>query len=128
MCKFVITEMANKVTYDSLQIHGGTGYMRDFNIERLARDARITNIYEGTTQLQVVATYGGVKNDVMKDYFDEAGNKDYKELDHLNELLKKIRTIYYEVRDFIINKKDDNFTDTAAKQLLEIYSSCTLDI
>ena len=50
--KYTITEMANQITYDSLQIHGGTGYMKEFSIERLARDARITNIYEGTSQLQ----------------------------------------------------------------------------
>ncbi|MBR3505826.1 MAG: hypothetical protein IKO02_02125, partial [Lentisphaeria bacterium] len=43
-----------------IQIHGGTGYMHDFDAERLYRDARITNIYEGTTQLQVVAAIGGV--------------------------------------------------------------------
>ena len=52
--------MANRVAYDSLQVHGGSGYMRDFAVERHARDARITNIYEGTTQLQVVAAIGGV--------------------------------------------------------------------
>ena len=54
--------MANKVTYDSLQVHGGSGYMRDFAVERYARDARITNIYEGTSQLQVVAAIGKLLN------------------------------------------------------------------
>ena len=60
LSKFTATEMANKATYDSLQIHGGVGYMKDFSVERLCRDARITNIYEGTTQLQVVAAIGGI--------------------------------------------------------------------
>jgi alkylation response protein AidB-like acyl-CoA dehydrogenase len=60
LAKACSTEMANRVTYESLQIHGGSGYMRDFAVERHARDARITNIYEGTTQLQVVAALGGV--------------------------------------------------------------------
>ena len=60
MAKAYCTEMANEVAYDSLQIHGGSGYMRDFAVERHSRDARITNIYEGTTQLQVVAAIGGV--------------------------------------------------------------------
>jgi len=41
-----------------MQVHGGVGYMREFNIERLFRDVRITNIYEGTSQLQVVAAIG----------------------------------------------------------------------
>ncbi len=60
LTKFTLTEMANKTAYDSLQIHGGCGYMKDFPIERLYRDARITNIYEGTTQLQVVAAIGAI--------------------------------------------------------------------
>ncbi len=60
MSKALSTESANKIAYDCIQIHGGTGYMHDFDAERLYRDARITNIYEGTTQLQVVAAIGGV--------------------------------------------------------------------
>jgi alkylation response protein AidB-like acyl-CoA dehydrogenase len=43
-----------------LQIHGGSGYMKDYPIERIVRDARITNIYEGTSQLQVVAAINHV--------------------------------------------------------------------
>ena len=65
LAKFTATEMANKVSYDALQIHGGCGYMKDFPIERLARDARITNIYEGTTQLQVVAAIGGIHTNIL---------------------------------------------------------------
>ena len=60
MSKALSTEAANKIAYDCIQIHGGTGYMHDFDAERPYRDARITNIYEGTTQLQVVAAIGGV--------------------------------------------------------------------
>lgn len=49
------SEIANRNAYDAVQVHGGSGYMRDYVCERLYRDARITSIYEGTTQLQVVA-------------------------------------------------------------------------
>jgi alkylation response protein AidB-like acyl-CoA dehydrogenase len=62
MVKYCATEMANRVAYQSMQVHGGVGYMREFNIERLYRDARITNIYEGTSQLQVVAAIGKLLN------------------------------------------------------------------
>lgn len=58
LSKFVATEMGNRVCYEALQIHGGVGYMREFNVERHYRDVRITNIYEGTSQLQVVAALG----------------------------------------------------------------------
>jgi len=66
LAKFTATEMANKAAYDAVQIHGGCGYMKDFPVERLARDARITNIYEGTTQLQVVAAIGGIFTNVLE--------------------------------------------------------------
>jgi alkylation response protein AidB-like acyl-CoA dehydrogenase len=62
MVKYCATEMGNRVCYQSMQVHGGVGYMREFNIERLFRDVRITNIYEGTSQLQVVAAIGKLLN------------------------------------------------------------------
>ena len=46
LAKYVIAEAANKITYDALQIHGGTGYMKEFAIERLVRDARIIHYLE----------------------------------------------------------------------------------
>ena len=62
MVKYGATEMGNRVCYQAMQVHGGVGYMREFNIERLFRDVRITNIYEGTSQLQVVAAIGKLLN------------------------------------------------------------------
>jgi alkylation response protein AidB-like acyl-CoA dehydrogenase len=62
MVKYCSTEMGNRVCYQSMQVHGGVGYMKEFNIERLFRDVRITNIYEGTSQLQVVAAIGKIMN------------------------------------------------------------------
>jgi alkylation response protein AidB-like acyl-CoA dehydrogenase len=62
MVKYCSTEMGNRVCYQSMQVHGGVGYMREFNVERLFRDVRITNIYEGTSQLQVVAAIGKLLN------------------------------------------------------------------
>jgi alkylation response protein AidB-like acyl-CoA dehydrogenase len=62
MVKYAATEMGNQVCYRAMQVHGGVGYMREFNIERLFRDVRVTNIYEGTSQLQVVAAIGKLLN------------------------------------------------------------------
>ena len=62
LVKYCSTEMGNRVCYQAMQVHGGVGYMREFNIERLFRDVRITNIYEGTSQLQVVAAIGKLLN------------------------------------------------------------------
>jgi alkylation response protein AidB-like acyl-CoA dehydrogenase len=60
MQKLFLSEYANSIAYDMLQIHGGSGYMKDYPIERIVRDARITNIYEGPSQLQVVAAINHV--------------------------------------------------------------------
>ncbi len=104
LSKFVTTEMANKVAYDALQIHGGCGYMKDFPIERIYRDARITNIYEGTTQLQVVAALPGIKSDVLADHWTEFKTLKVKSkqrekqiiLDYIeqyNQLIKKVKAV-----------------------------------
>ncbi|MDI6725704.1 MAG: acyl-CoA dehydrogenase family protein [Smithellaceae bacterium] len=52
MAKLFASEMANRAAYKSLQVHGGYGYMKDYKIERLYRDARVTTIYEGTSEVQ----------------------------------------------------------------------------
>lgn len=54
IAKYYTTEWSNRITYDAIQIHGGNGFMREYPVERLYRDARITNIYEGTSQIQII--------------------------------------------------------------------------
>jgi alkylation response protein AidB-like acyl-CoA dehydrogenase len=121
--KFILTESANKITYDALQIHGGTGYMKEFKVERLARDARITNIYEGTSQLQIVAAIGGVVNDILAEKFDDWEKKNYKGgvaplVNHLIE----IREIFKDALKYVLERKDPVFQEVAAKDLVELYS------
>lgn len=55
LAKGMTSEFCNQNAYDCIQIHGGSGFMKDYACERIYRDARITSIYEGTTQLQTVA-------------------------------------------------------------------------
>ena len=124
LCKYVLTEGANKITYDALQIHGGTGYMREFRVERLARDARITNIYEGTSQLQIVAAIGGVITDVLGSFFDEKEHKEYKgALASLAGRLKEARQLFRESLQYVVERRDPTFQDVAAKNLVELYGS-----
>jgi acyl-CoA dehydrogenase len=52
MAKCYASDLARKVTVDALQIFGGYGYMKDYPVEKLVRDAKITQIYEGTNQIQ----------------------------------------------------------------------------
>ena len=64
MLKLFSSEYANQIAYDCIQVHGGSGFMKDYACERLYRDARILTIYEGTSQLQVVAAIKGVTSGV----------------------------------------------------------------
>ncbi|MFA5863544.1 MAG: acyl-CoA dehydrogenase family protein [Phycisphaerae bacterium] len=90
MCKYYSSEMANKVAYDSIQVLGGSGYMKDYASERHFRDARITNIYEGTSQLQVVSAVRGVASGTAGKALDEfAGQSWPTEFADLLALLKQ---------------------------------------
>jgi alkylation response protein AidB-like acyl-CoA dehydrogenase len=124
MSKYILTEACNKITYDALQIHGGAGYMKDFTIERLTRDARITNIYEGTSQLQIVAAAGGVINDILKEHFDKKGQKRYKgSLEALAGYLREIRELYNDCLKYIMDKRDPHFQEVAVQELVELYAA-----
>ncbi|WP_276967622.1 acyl-CoA dehydrogenase C-terminal domain-containing protein [Metallibacterium scheffleri] len=58
ICKGLLTELSNQCTYDAMQILGGHGYIAEWGMEQFARDARITTIYEGTTQIQALDLLG----------------------------------------------------------------------
>jgi alkylation response protein AidB-like acyl-CoA dehydrogenase len=88
MSKYLCSEMANRVAYDSIQVLGGSGYMRDYAVERHARDARITTIYEGTSQLQIVAAVRGVCSGTAEKYLAELAQKEYDP--ELKDLLAKL--------------------------------------
>ncbi|MDR1006917.1 MAG: acyl-CoA dehydrogenase family protein [Bacteroidales bacterium] len=60
LVKLFSSEYANQVCYDTIQVYGGSGFMKDYPVERMYRDARILTIYEGTSQLQVVAAIRGI--------------------------------------------------------------------
>jgi len=60
--KLFASEMAQRVTNKALQIHGGYGYSREYNVERYFRDARITEIYEGTSEIQKMVIADWVLN------------------------------------------------------------------
>ncbi len=60
MAKYFASEMANRVAYKAVQIYGGYGYIREYKVERFYRDARITSIYEGTSQVQQLVISGNI--------------------------------------------------------------------
>lgn len=121
LIKLVASEYCNQIAYDAIQIHGGTGFMKDFPVERLYRDARITTIYEGTSQLQVVAAIRGVTTGT---YLGKI--REYQELkvSPENELLKKRlveMTAEYENAIVKAQKSDDGeYLDFHARRLVEM--------
>lgn len=124
MSKAFSTEMSNRVAYDGIQIHGGTGYMKDFNAERFYRDARITNIYEGTTQLQHVAAIGGIIQRVLEPVMTGYASLPYDgKLKRLNEKIQTMRDKLNEVIKFIVEKKDPEYFDLVTKHLVEMETS-----
>ncbi|MBN1115033.1 MAG: acyl-CoA dehydrogenase family protein [Oligoflexia bacterium] len=127
MSKAYSTEMSNSVAYDAVQIHGGTGFMKEFPVERLSRDARITNIYEGTTQLQVVAAIGGIINGVLEDLLKEYDKKDYPvDLHELRESLTSIRSMLNKCISIFAEKKDAEFQNYYARNVVDM--ACDLFI
>jgi alkylation response protein AidB-like acyl-CoA dehydrogenase len=124
--KLFSSEFCNEITYDALQIHGGTGYMKDFPIERLARDARITSIYEGTSQLQVVASVKGVNTGQYLSKINEYAEGDYPEtfrpmLDELKDLTKTYeKSVAWVISENDKIKEDNDLMDFHARRLVEM--------
>ncbi|MCF8332226.1 MAG: acyl-CoA dehydrogenase family protein [Bacteroidales bacterium] len=121
LTKLFSSEFANQIAYDALQVHGGSGYMKDYPVERLFRDARITNIYEGTSQLQVVAAIRGVSNGAFLKVMEEFSGQSVKpEMEYLHKTLSKMKDQYEKavrkVRDF----EDDEYWDFHARRLVEM--------
>ncbi len=91
------------MAYDAIQVLGGSGYMKDYAAERYARDARITTIYEGTSQLQVVAAVRGVTSGAFETWTDEWDRREYGDplLDELKQKLVDAKRRIIEAVQFV---------------------------
>ncbi|MFH1731519.1 MAG: acyl-CoA dehydrogenase family protein [Planctomycetota bacterium] len=121
MSKFFACEMANKIASDAIQVHGGSGYMRDYPVERYFRDARITNIYEGTTQLQVVAAIGCVLAGDLDERLAEFRAEAYEK--PLGTLARKLERMLEQLDKCVayVKKKDNkDYTGLHARRIVEI--------
>ena len=118
--KGMTSEYANQNAYDAIQVHGGSGYMKDYKCERLYRDARITNIYEGTTQLQVVAAIRHVTTGTylqqIREYEKEVV---VPELEPLKRALSKMAQMYEKLVELVTTPKDEDYLDFHARRLVE---------
>jgi len=120
MSKYYCSEMCNSVAYDSIQVLGGSGYMRDYPVERHARDARITTIYEGTSQLQVVAAVRGVCSGTAGKFITELAGLDYD--DEVKDLLKTLAQGTELLKESVpfIKKQGNDYMDLYGRALVDI--------
>ena len=121
LSKGLSSEFCNQLAYDSLQIHGGSGFMKDYPIERIYRDARITSIYEGTTQLQVVAAIRGVTTGGYLKKIREYELEDLKpELHTYRRILISMTEEYEEAVTRVTQLNDNEYTDFHARRMVEM--------
>ena len=118
--KLMSSEYSNQNAYDSLQIHGGSGFMKDYPIERIFRDARITTIYEGTSQLQVVAAQRYVTNGSYLAQIREYEKIEVKpEYEQLKKILSEMADQYQKAVEKVV-EGDNEFIDFHARRLVEM--------
>jgi hypothetical protein len=120
MSKYYASEMCVYVADTALQVLGGSGYMRDYPAERYLRDARITTIYEGTSQLQVVAAVRGVCSGTFEKWVAEREELKYSDervsdlklklMDGKNTLLKAIA---------YVKERGNEYMDLSGRRLVD---------
>ena len=120
LIKLTASEACNVMAYDSLQIHGGTGFMKDFPIERIYRDARITSIYEGTSQLQAVAAIKGVTTGVFLEqikYYDaQVSDKNCE----IRTKLHKMTEAFASITQRVTELNNNELLDFHSRRLVEM--------
>ena len=121
LAKGMNSEYCNQNTYDAIQIHGGSGFMMDYPIQRYYRDARITSIYEGTTQLQVVAAIRYVTNG---SYLAQAREFEQAEVSEaMKPLVARAKSMADKLEEATARVKetgDAAFHDICARHLVEM--------
>ncbi|MEJ5265222.1 MAG: acyl-CoA dehydrogenase family protein [Bacteroidales bacterium] len=121
LAKGIASEFCNQNAYDAVQIHGGSGFMKDYPVERIYRDARITSIYEGTTQLQVVAAIRGVTTGAYLARIKEFEATEIKpELETYRRILVAMTQAYEEAVKKVVDANNNEFVDFHARRLVEM--------
>lgn len=122
LVKLFSSEYANQLAYDAIQIHGGSGFMKDYPCERLYRDARIMNIYEGTSQLQVVAAINAVTKGTFLEQIERYAAEEYTEA--VRPIVEKLKALTVKFSEMVARveageKEAAGFKDFHARRLVE---------
>ena len=127
LVKLFSSEYANQQAYDAIQIHGGSGFMLEYACQRIYRDARITSIYEGTTQLQTVAAIRYVTNGsysaTLRDYEQVPCSEEMQPLmDRIKEMTNKFEACTNAVKE----AQNQELLDFVARRLYEMAAVCIM--
>lgn len=122
LVKLFSSEYANQLAYDAIQIHGGSGFMKDYPCERLYRDARIMNIYEGTSQLQVVAAINAVTKGTFLEQIERYAAEEYAE--SMMPVVAKLKALTVKFSEMVAHveageKEVRGYKDFHARRLVE---------
>ena len=121
LAKGMTSEFCNQNAYDCVQIHGGSGFMRDYACERIYRDARITSIYEGTTQLQVVAAIRHVTTGTYLNQIKEYTAREYSEaVAPMRAKLEAMTALYEETFAKVQAAENPEYITFHARRLVEM--------
>lgn len=121
LAKGLSSEFCNQNAYDCIQIHGGSGFMKDYACERIYRDARITSIYEGTTQLQVVAAIRHVTTGTYLNYMRDCEAMEVATEDQaIKDMLIGLTNQYADAVAAVDACKEPGYIDFMARRLVEM--------
>jgi hypothetical protein len=120
MSKYYCSEMCNKAANDAIQVLGGSGYIKDYAAERYMRDARITTIYEGTSQLQVVAAVRGVSSGALEAWVETHETKQYDDplLEEYKQKLIQAKQRLLEVIKYV-KTRGTMYLDLSGRRLVD---------
>jgi alkylation response protein AidB-like acyl-CoA dehydrogenase len=130
LAKGMNSEYANQNAYDAISIHGGSGFIMEYKSQRLFRDARIFSIYEGTTQLQVVAAIRYITNGFMLNTIREMANgmEVLESLKYAAERLDGLVTIYEDAIATVKALDNQEAHDFLARRLYDMTAELVMSI
>ena len=129
LAKGMNSEYANQNAYDAISIHGGSGFIMEYKCQRLFRDARIFSIYEGTTQLQVVAAIRYITNgtylSIIKEMLESEVSDDLKAL---KERVAKLVDLYEAAINKVKEANDQAVHDFLARRLYNMTGDIVMSL
>ena len=129
LAKGMNSEYANQNAYDAISVHGGSGFIMEYKCQRLFRDARIFSIYEGTTQLQVVAAIRYVTNGTYLGIIKEMLEKEVSpEFQALKERVAKMVEKYEDAINYVKAAGNNDLHDFLARRLYEMTAEIIMSL